>query len=102
MTLDSSLLAKLTERQFKMARDLKAGSNAFDTTMFVERLFTFMGGRAAVAMAQPDSEGSDAEIDDDGLNSPLQWAKIGQLAVAKSRRVPAISFMCVICSWHFK
>ena len=73
---------------------MKAGSNAFDTTLFVERLFAFMGGRAGVPVVR-ESEGSDAEIEDDDPDIPLQWGKIGQLALAKSRRVPAMDFMYI-------
>lgn len=93
-TLDSTLLTKLTEKQYKMVRDMKAGSSAFDTTMFVERLFTFMGGRANVSLEAARDDEFNAEIDDDDDPTvPLLWGKIGQLALSKSRRVPTTTFM---------
>lgn len=96
-TLDSTLLTKLTEKQYKMVRDMKAGSSAFDTTMFVERLFTFMGGRANVSLEAARDDEFNAEIDDDDDPTvPLLWGKIGQLALSKSRRVPTTTFMYVL------
>ena len=70
---------------------MKSGSGAFDVDDFVNRLVTFMGGRAA-------SQAGDDDEDDDEDVATLKWERIGWKALAKSRRVPAMDFMCVSSS----
>ena len=84
------------------ARAMKAGAGAFDVDDFVSKLITFMGGRRGEA-GQPkdrasggtDEEEEEEEEDYDGDDQPLDWEKIGRKALAKSRRVPVMDFMCV-------
>ena len=83
------------------ARAMKAGAGAFDIDDFVSKLITFMGGRRGGAGAgkdraadgEEDDEDEDEEEDDD--DEPLDWERIGRRALAKSRRVPVMDFMCV-------
>ena len=86
--VDSDVLLKLSMQSAKMARAMKSGSGAFDVDDFVNRLVTFMGGRAA-------SQAGDDDEDDDEDGATLKWERIGWKALAKSRRVPAMDFMCV-------
>jgi len=84
------------------ARAMKAGAGAFDIDDFVSKLITFMGGRRGGAGAGKD-RAADGEEDDDDENEeedddddePLDWERIGRRALAKSRRVPVMDFMCV-------
>lgn len=97
------------------ARAMKAGAGAFDVDDFVSKLITFMGGRrgggagpkdreqhpaaAAAAIAaqgeQEDAYEDDEDEDEDEDDEPLNWERIGRKALAKSRRVPVMDFMCV-------
>jgi hypothetical protein len=72
---------------------MKLGSAAFDLDDFVSKLAIFMGGRHELA--------DDAsELDDIG-DSVMDWEKVGRRALAKSRRVPVMGFMCVVsCRCH--
>ena len=72
---------------------MKSGSGAFDTDEFVARLLTFMGGRKHASPAPADDDDDDSDYEDDG--GILDWERIGRRALAKSRRVPAMDFMCV-------
>jgi non-structural maintenance of chromosomes element 4 len=85
------------------ARAMKAGAGAFDIDDFVSKLITFMGGRRGGGAGPKDrSSGGEDEYDgeddddDDGDDEPLDWEKIGRKALAKSRRVPLMDFMCVL------
>jgi hypothetical protein len=69
-------------------RALQFGTGPFDVDDFVTRLITFMGGHKPPE--DVSSEDSDIEEDD----SPLDWGKVGRRTLAKSRRVPAMGFMC--------
>ncbi|KAJ6578657.1 Nse4 C-terminal-domain-containing protein [Mycena vulgaris] len=86
-TLDSSFFVKTTTINSRKARALKFGTGTFSIDDFVTKLVGFMGGYKPPEDAS--SEASDVEEDD----SPLDWAKIGRRAMAKSRRVPAMGFM---------
>lgn len=68
------------------ARAMRAGAGGFDIDEFVAKLVTFMGGKRSI--------GDDGEVDD-GLDADdyLEWDLIGRKALAKSRRVPAMTFM---------
>ncbi|KAJ7735982.1 Nse4 C-terminal-domain-containing protein [Mycena metata] len=85
--LDSSFLVKTTTVTSRNARALKFGTGTFDLDDFVTRLITFMGGYKP--LEEVCSDASDLEEDD----SPLDWAKVGRRALARSRRVPAPGFM---------
>ena len=89
------------------ARAMKAGAGAFDIDDFVSKLITFMGGRRGGGGAGPKDgrdrqadadydEDVDDEEDDDEDDEPLNWERIGRKALAKSRRIPVMDFMCVI------
>ena len=88
------------------ARAMKAGAGAFDIDDFVSKLITFMGGRRSGGgggagpkdseQADADYDDDDEEDDDDESDEPLDWERIGRKALAKSRRIPVMDFMCVI------
>jgi hypothetical protein len=84
------------------ARAMKAGAGAFDVDDFVSKLITFMGGRRGEAGPKDrasggtDEDEEEEEEDYDGNDEPLDWEKIGRKALAKSRRVPVMDFMCVV------
>ncbi|TFK73968.1 hypothetical protein BDN72DRAFT_789911 [Pluteus cervinus] len=89
-TLDSRFLLVTSTIGAQKARAMKSGSGAFDMDEFVTKLIGFMGGRKQ--LEDQVGEG-DSEEDIDDSESPLEWGKIGRKALAKSRRVPALSFM---------
>jgi hypothetical protein len=90
------------------ARAMKAGGGGFDIDDFVSKLITFMGGRrGGGGGAGPKDRGErqadadydedvDDEEDDDEDDEPLNWERIGRKALAKSRRIPVMDFMCVL------
>lgn len=92
-TVDSELLVRASMESAKMARAMRSSSGAFDVDEFVSRLITFMGGRSAAGNLGDDGDEYD---DDEGDGVPLIWERIGWKAVAKSHRVPAMDFMCVV------
>ncbi|KAG5648542.1 hypothetical protein DXG03_003153 [Asterophora parasitica] len=87
-TLDSHFLLMASNMGAQKARAMKSGSGAFDVDDFVANLVTFMGGRKSLE----DEVEHDPDDDEDG-GVALEWAKIGRKALAKSRRVPVMSFM---------
>jgi hypothetical protein len=114
-TLDSAFLLTASNMHAAKARAMKAGAGAFDIDDFVSKLITFMGGRRGggagpkdrdhPAAAQGEGAGredayedEDDDDDDDEDDEPLNWERIGRKALAKSRRVPVMDFMCVISS----
>ena len=74
---------------------MRSDVGGFDIDDFVAKLVTFMGGHRTPE--RPRSRGGDEEEDeeyeDDVVQRPLDWAQIGRMALAKSRRVPAMEFM---------
>ena len=83
-----------------LARVLVAGKQVHDANLVatmlaygVARLLTFMGGRKHASPAPADDDDDDSDYEDDG--GILDWERIGRRALAKSRRVPAMDFMCV-------
>ena len=101
-TLDSAFLVTASNMHAAKARAMKAGAGAFDVDDFVSKLITFMGGRRGEAGPKDrasggtDEEEEEEEEDYDGNDEPLDWEKIGRKALAKSRRVPVMDFMCVV------
>ncbi len=93
-TNDSGLLVQISQISAAKARAMKSGSGAFDVDDFVARLITYMGGRKPFSPAVVDEDGDDDDEYDEG-GAPLDWERIGRRALAKSRRVPAMDFMCV-------
>uniref|UniRef100_D8QC04 Non-structural maintenance of chromosomes element 4 n=1 Tax=Schizophyllum commune (strain H4-8 / FGSC 9210) TaxID=578458 RepID=D8QC04_SCHCM len=85
-TLDSQVLLAASKMGAQKARAMRAGAGGFDVDEFVAKLVTFMGGKRTI--------GDDGEVDD-GLDADdyLEWDLIGRKALAKSRRVPAMTFM---------
>ena len=85
-TLDSQVLLAASKMGAQKARAMRAGAGGFDIDEFVAKLVTFMGGKRSI--------GDDGEVDD-GLDADdyLEWDLIGRKALAKSRRVPAMTFM---------
>lgn len=100
-TLDSAFLVTASNMHAAKARAMKAGAGAFDVDDFVSKLITFMGGRRGEAGPKDrasggtDEDEEEEEEDYDGDDEPLDWEKIGRKALAKSRRVPVMDFMCV-------
>jgi hypothetical protein len=96
------------------ARAMKAGAGAFDIDDFVSKLITFMGGRRGGGGGGGPKERHDRqgdadydedvdeedEEDDDEDDEPLNWERIGRKALAKSRRIPVMDFMCVVVIIH--
>ena len=110
-TLDSAFLLTASNMHAAKARAMKAGAGAFDIDDFVSKLITFMGGRRAGGAVGPkdrpaQDEGAGADEDDeddeedDEDDEPLNWERIGRKALAKSRRVPVMDFMCVAVAIH--
>lgn len=105
-TLDSAFLLTASNMHAAKARAMKAGAGAFDIDDFVSKLITFMGGRRSGGgggagpkdseQADADYDDDDEEDDDDESDEPLDWERIGRKALAKSRRIPVMDFMCVI------
>lgn len=94
-TNDSGLLLQISQIGAAKARAMKSGSGAFDVDDFVARLITYMGGRKPVSpVGDEDEEEDESEYDAGG--APLDWERIARRALAKSRRVPAMDFMCVL------
>ncbi|KAF5380522.1 hypothetical protein D9615_004519 [Tricholomella constricta] len=87
-TLDSHFLLMASNMGAQKARAMKSGSGAFDVDEFVAKLVTFMGGRKSLE----DQAENDPDVEED-TDVSLEWAKIGRKALAKSRRVPVMSFM---------
>lgn len=93
------------------ARAMKAGAGAFDIDDFVSKLITFMGGRRAGGAGGPkdrpaQDEEASVDVDEDDEedeedDEPLNWERIGRKALAKSRRVPVMDFMCVAVAIPF-
>jgi hypothetical protein len=104
-TLDSAFLLTASNMHAAKARAMKAGAGAFDIDDFVSKLITFMGGRRAGGAGGPKdrpAQDEEASVDvdeddeeDDEDDEPLNWERIGRKALAKSRRVPVMDFMCV-------
>jgi hypothetical protein len=98
-TLDSAFLVTASNMHAAKARAMKAGGGAFDIDDFVSKLITFMGGRrgggGAGANDSPAASNDVDDDDDDDDDEPLDWQRIGRRALAKSRRVPVMDFMCV-------
>ncbi|ESK86219.1 nuclear protein qri2 [Moniliophthora roreri MCA 2997] len=86
-TLDSNILVRLTTSAHQNARNLKSGSGSFDVDDFLSKLFTLMGGH------RKDKRNPNSSDNEDEGNSALDWAMMGRNALAKSRRVPMVSFM---------
>ncbi|KAJ7780540.1 Nse4 C-terminal-domain-containing protein [Mycena maculata] len=86
-TLDSAFLLMASNMGAQKARAMKSGSGTFDIDDFVSKLVGFMGG------AKLDVDDGSDEEDAETNGQPLQWDRIGRMALAKSRRVPAMGFM---------
>ena len=111
-TLDSAFLLTASNMHAAKARAMKAGAGAFDIDDFVSKLITFMGGRRGGGGAggggpkdrgdqrQAENADYDEDVDDEEEDEeddePLNWERIGRKALAKSRRIPVMDFMCVI------
>lgn len=95
-TNDSNLLLQISQIGAAKARAMKSSTGAFDTDDFIARLVTFMGGRKHASPTGDDDDDEDGESQFEG-DAPLDWERIGRRALAKSRRVPALDFMCVFC-----
>jgi non-structural maintenance of chromosomes element 4 len=91
-TLDSHFLLMASNIGAQKARAMKSGTGAFDIDDFISKLVRYMGVQRG--LQNEDQEGSDRE-DETAAGFDLDWAKVARKALAKSRRVPAMSFMFV-------
>ncbi|KZT43484.1 hypothetical protein SISSUDRAFT_1057496 [Sistotremastrum suecicum HHB10207 ss-3] len=89
--LDSRLLVIMSDMNATKAKSMKHDTGGFDADDFVARLITFMGGHQDVDV-NPSQPNNSQEMEDEEVGS-LEWEKIGRKALAKSRRVPMMSFM---------
>lgn len=99
-TLDSRYLILASDMGAAKAKAMKNDGSGFDVDDFLSKLVTYMGGRkGGINRHREGSEEleqeEEEEEDDDDDDSPLDWEKTGQLALAKSHRVPAMDFMRV-------
>ncbi|KAJ8508195.1 hypothetical protein ONZ45_g9501 [Pleurotus djamor] len=83
-TLDSNLFLMASNIGAQKARAMKSSSGAFDVDDFIHKLVSFM---------RPDQPINEAASNNGGVDAPLQWDKVGRLALATSRRVPSMDFM---------
>ncbi|KAJ7054594.1 Nse4 C-terminal-domain-containing protein [Mycena amicta] len=82
LVLESPIFLKTAGLHAHRARSIKVGTGPFSVMEFVTRLQTFMA-------RQPLEEDSE-DVEDE---QPLDWDRIGRLALAKSRRVPVMRTM---------
>ncbi|KAG6850420.1 hypothetical protein H0H93_013645 [Arthromyces matolae] len=90
-TLDSHFLLMASTMGAQKARAMKSGSGTFDIDDFISKLVNFMGGQTSLD-DHADDDNSENDYVDNAVG-PLDWAKIGRRALAKSRRAPVMSFM---------
>ncbi|XP_006461191.1 hypothetical protein AGABI2DRAFT_192724 [Agaricus bisporus var. bisporus H97] len=90
-TLDSHFLLMASNVGAQKARAMKSGTGSFDMDEFITKVRNFMNG----GLKPENIPEEDDEIDPDynTESSKLDWDRIGRLALAKSRRAPALSFM---------
>ena len=89
-TLDSHLLLMATNVGAQKARAMKSGSGAFDIDDFVSKLLKFLKDD----QLPEDISSEDSDAEESNHLTPLDWDRIGRKAMAKSRRIPAMGFMC--------
>lgn len=90
-TLDSHFLLMASNMGAQKARAMKSGTGTFDVDEFITKLRNFMNGGL-----KPENIPAEDNEDDSEYNvetSKLDWDRVGRLALAKSRRAPAITFM---------
>ncbi|KAF9096433.1 nuclear protein [Mortierella sp. AD031] len=75
-TLDAKLLVMSADLGVQKSKHLRMGQGGFDENEYVTRLISKMGGH---------------EIDND--QQTMDWAKVGQIAMRWSRKVPSMDFM---------
>jgi len=69
-------------------------AGSFDVDEFIVKLRNFMSGGLKTDAVPVDADEDESEYHVEA--SKLDWDRIGRLAMAKSRRAPALTFMCVI------
>lgn len=94
--LDSNLFVQMTSafKHHAQSTLMPGDAGGFDVDDFVSKLVTYMGGN--LGGRQRESPELDEEDEEDTNVGPLHWEKVGRLALAKSRRVPVMDFMCAI------
>ncbi|KAJ3569859.1 hypothetical protein NP233_g4783 [Leucocoprinus birnbaumii] len=90
-TLDSHFLLMASNMGAQKARAMKSGTGSFDVDEFIIKLRNFMGG-GLKSETVPDGDDED-ESEYNVETSKLDWDRVGRLALAKSRRAPALTFM---------
>lgn len=88
-TLDSGILQMTTQMMALKARSLRHDVGGFDTDDFLSKLIIYLGGGGR----QDNGDSDDSDEEDQAVDTPLDWAKIGRNAMAHSRRVPVMEFM---------
>lgn len=76
------------------ARAMKSGTGSFDVDEFIVKLRNFMSGGLKTDAVPAEDDEDESEYNVEALK--LDWDRIGRLAMAKSRRAPALTFMCVL------
>jgi len=95
-TLDSHFLLMASNMGAQKARAMKSGVGSFDVDEFIVKLRNFMSGGLKTDAVPVGADEDESEYHVEA--SKLDWDCIGRLAMAKSRRAPALTFMCVIYS----
>jgi hypothetical protein len=90
-TLDSHFLLMASNVGAQKARAMKSGTGSFDLDEFISKLRNFMSGGLKPENIAEDEDEMDPDYNAE--SSKLDWDRIGRLALAKSRRAPALSFM---------
>lgn len=75
------------------ARAMKSGTGSFDVDEFITKLRNFMNGGLKPENIAPEDDEDGSEYNTE--TSKLDWDRIGRLALSKSRRAPALTFMSV-------
>ncbi|KAF5354674.1 hypothetical protein D9756_005397 [Leucocoprinus leucothites] len=90
-TLDSHFLLMASNMGAQKARAMKSGTGTFDVDEFIIKLRNFMNGglKSDAVPAEDDEDESEYNVE----TSKLDWDRVGRLALAKSRRAPALTFM---------
>ncbi|KAF9451965.1 hypothetical protein P691DRAFT_806066 [Macrolepiota fuliginosa MF-IS2] len=90
-TLDSHFLLMASNMGAQKARAMKSGTGSFDVDDLITKLRNFMNGGLKPENITTGDDGDSSEFNVEA--SKLDWDRIGRLALAKSRRAPALTFM---------
>ncbi|KAL9711975.1 hypothetical protein Ac2012v2_005049 [Leucoagaricus gongylophorus] len=92
-TLDSHFLLMASNMGAQKARAMKSGTGSFDVDEFIVKLRNFMSGGLKTDAVPAEDDEDESEYNVEALK--LDWDRIGRLAMAKSRRAPALTFIAL-------